>query len=231
MKKSFVLAVACCLAVSTAILTSCNSKGFSQEEFFIGILDAESYVKNSDADKAVFEKYLTDKGFKNTGEAETFGYYGTLKWYEDENYDDVLAALWEPMKAKLSSEEVDALPLSDSFSVTVGVATGSTKANLTPKVTWLFPDGFYSVRWTVTNDPMEVPMAGVEDAIFTVECTRPWTASVDKDWVTFSPQSGEANEVCTIHVTVAAGAADHAQITLKAKRVDQPYIFHIDRVK
>ncbi|MBR6304768.1 MAG: BACON domain-containing protein [Paludibacteraceae bacterium] len=230
MKKSFLAAV-CCFAVCTAILTSCNTKGFSKEEYFLGILDAESYAKNTDADKAVFEKYLTDKGFKNTGEAETFGYYGTLKWNEDENYNDVLAALWEPMKAKLSSEEVDALPLSDSFKVTVGVATGSTKANLTPKATWLFPDGSYSVHWRVTNEPMEVSKAGVEDATFTVECNRPWTATVDKDWVTFSPQSGEANEVCTIHVTVAAGEEDHAQITLKAKRVDEPYIFHIDRIK
>ena len=229
MKKSFVLAAACCLAVSAAVLTSCG-KGYSQSEYFLGIVDPEQYEKNTDADKAVFEQYLTAKGFKNTGEGSTFGSYGSLRWNEDEKLDDVLAAVWEPMKAKLSADEVDVLPLSDSFAATVGISTGKSKADMSPTAVWRFPEG-YSARWVVTNEPMEVPMAGIEDATFTVECTRPWTATVDKDWVTFSPQSGEANKEYTVHVKVAAGAADHAKITIKAKRVDEPFVLHIDRIK
>lgn len=227
MKKLFVSAVVCCLAISVALLSSCRN--YSKKEYFLGILEAEWYAQNSDADKAIFEQYLTDKGFKNTGEAETFGYYGTLKWNDDENYDDVFAALWEPMQAKLSHDEVDALPVSDAFHVEVGVATGGTRAELSPNVIWRYPNGTFTAQWTVSENPMVVPLAGVSDTTFTIQCNRPWTATVDKDWLTFSPQSGEANQVYTIHVAVTAGAKEYAMIEFHARRVETPYIFYINR--
>lgn len=229
MKKSFVWAAVCCLVISGAFFTSCKNKGYSKTEYFLGILEADVYATNSDEDKAIFEQYLTDKGFKNTGEGETFGYYGTLKWNEDENYADVFDALWKPMEAKLSYDEVDALPVSDAFHVEVGVATGSTRESLSPTVIWRYPNGTFSAQWTVIGNPMTVPQAGVTDTTFTIQCSRDWTATVDKDWVTFSPQSGEANQEYTIHVKVDAGEKEYAKIEFKARRVEATYTFYINR--
>ena len=225
MKKSFWAAV-CCLAVSAALLSSCRS--FSKKEYFVGILEPEYYADNSAEDKAVFEKYLADKGFKNSGEGKTFGTYGTFTWSDGEKYEDVFDALWKPLESKLSYDEVDALPLSDKFHVAVGVATGRSKSELSTEANWIYPNGSYSVTWSFSDSPMVVPEAGA-DTTFTVECSRSWTATVDKDWVTFSPQSGEANKTYTIHVSVSAGAKDVATIEFKARRIAETRKFIIAR--
>lgn len=219
MKKSF-LAALCCLAVSAALLSSCRS--FSKKEYFVGILEPEYYADNSAEDKAIFEKYLADKGFKNSGEGKTFGTYGTFTWNDGEKYEDVFDALWKPLESKLSYAEVDSLPLSDKFHVTVGVATGRSRSELSTEANWIYPDGSFSVSWQASDVPVVVPLAGA-DTTFTIECNLAWTATVDKDWVTFSPQSGEAGKRYTIRVSASAGAKDVATIEFKARRVEQPY--------
>ena len=226
MKKIFVCTLMCCIAVSAALFTSCETKNYSNKTVFIGVVDPASYNTNSAADKAVFEEYLNSKGFKTTGVGEAYGYKQELRWNEDETFMQAVTKVWEPLKAKLSYDEVYELAVSDTFHVTMGVATDSG-----PAVNWIYPDPFASVHTTCTNNPMSVSTEGVQDAVFVFHCSRRWSATADKDWLTFSPQSGEADQDCTIHVTVAAGPRESARIIFRPRHTTQEhtYIMDIDR--
>lgn len=231
MKKIFVSAVVCCLAACAALFTSCEPKNFNETTCFIGVLEQEQYNTNSAEDKALFEQYLTSKGFKNTGEGAAFGFFDILKWNDNEDYNQVLEALWEPYRAKLSYDELDALALSDAFHATLGVSTGKSKTEQHPVITWLYPNPSESVQWTLTNNPMTVPTAGAQGLTFTVQCNKSWTSQANRDWVTYSPTSGEANVECTITVNIAAGPKDSAEIVFTPRhstRTETMLIFRED---
>ena len=197
--------------------------------YFIGILEAEHYNANSAADKTIFEQYLTSKGFQNTGEGAAYGYYGDLKWTDDNEYTQMLEALWEPLKVKLSYDELDALPLSDDFHATLGVSTGKSKEEQSPVITWIYPNPSEYVEWTLTNNPMIVPTSGKQNATFTVLCNKSWTSQTNRDWVTYSPTTGEANQEVTITLNVAAGPVDSAEIVFKPRHATREHIFLIFR--
>lgn len=230
MKKIILAAVVCCMAVSAALFTSCQKGNYNKRTYFIGVIDAEDYNTNATPDKTVFEQYLTSKGFKNTGEGPAFGYYGELNWTDDQDADQLLQALWEPLKAKLSYDEIDALPFTNNyFHVTLGVSAGSSKNNLSPVITWFYPNPSMAIHWTTTNNPLVVPTTGKQGAIFTVECNKSWTSEADRDWVTYSPTTGDANQEVTITVNIAAGPEDSAKIVFTPKHSDRTHTYLIYR--
>lgn len=85
------------------------------------------------------------------------------------------------------------------------------------------------IQWHCTATTLSVPLAGV-DTTFSISCSQPWTARADKDWITFSPNKGDANQTYTINVSVAAGEKAYGKIYFENSDLPNEYwVVYIDR--
>lgn len=82
------------------------------------------------------------------------------------------------------------------------------------------------IVWNCEATTIQVPLAGGEKS-FTLSCNQSWTAHSDKDWITFSPNKGDANQTYTINVSVAAGEKAFGKIYFENENFPDDYWFVI----
>lgn len=85
------------------------------------------------------------------------------------------------------------------------------------------------IKWVCNATTLSVPLAGV-DTTFTISCNQSWTARSEQEWITFSPNKGDANQTYTINVSVAAGEKAYGKIYFENANFPNDYwIVYIDR--